>query len=329
VSTGIATPANTIPAPQRLRTSRPGNIWTLLPTSGTDLFEEYRTPAYVYPPFSPVERERVVTFITVQERETDYSLLPVDEGVEDVVVMITIDDGDAVVLPTTVIAVTTLAPVVTTSEYLITLPVTTVQLTTVAPSVTGILESLALLPVTTITVTTVAPVITFGSLVELPLTVIQVTAVAPVVATTPVGINVSAITYSQSSQFSGSALASNAIMTDGSFSNTGAATTIGSPSWIQMDLGGSFQVAKVIVGTGTSSIPGGWSKFYTENCDTQYSADGTTWTTAFNTGAFASNGIYTFTVSFTARYIRIISRPESSFLALSEFYALSPGQSYP
>jgi hypothetical protein len=136
----------------------------------------------VYPPFSPVERERVVTFITVQERETDYSLLPVDEGVEDVVVMITIDDGDAVVLPTTVIAVTALAPVVTTSEYLITLPVTTVQVTTVAPSVTGILESLVLLPVTTITVTTVAPVITLGSLVELPLTVIQVTAVAPVVA---------------------------------------------------------------------------------------------------------------------------------------------------
>jgi hypothetical protein len=249
----------------------------------------------------------VVTFITVQERETEYSLLPVDEGVEDVVVMITIDDGDAVVLPTTVIAVTALAPVVIGIEHIITLPVTAIQ------------------------VTTVAPMITFGSLVELPLTVVQVTTRAPVV--TPLisaNIDVSAITYDQSTQWLGTALASNSIMTDGSFISTGAATDTGNPSWIRMDLGGSFQVAKVIIGTATNSIPGGWDKTYTENKDVQHSTNGVTWTTAFNTGTFGSEGIYTFTTSFTARYIRIISDGSGDqYVALSEFYVLAPGQSYP
>lgn len=118
-------------------------------------------------------------------------------------------------------------------------------------------------------------------------------------------------------------------MTDGSFNNTGAGTNLDAIDWVRMDLGQSYEVGTVVIGTATSNIPGGWNKSYTENRNVQYSTDGTSWTTAFNTGTFATNGIYTFSVSFTARYIRIATPPESGYLAISEFYALAPGQSYP
>jgi len=140
-------------------------------------------------------------------------------------------------------------------------------------------------------------------------------------------INVASITYTQSSVYSGTSAATNANMTDNSTANTGTATNADAPGWVRMDLGQLYVIGSVIVGTGTSSIPGGWSYTYTENCNVQYSSDASTWTTAFNTGTFGANGIYTFTVSFTARYIRIAN--PSTWLALTEFYALAPGQTYP
>lgn len=146
----------------------------------------------------------------------------------------------------------------------------------------------------------------------------------------PVGItniNVASITYTQSSVYGSTSAATNANMTDSSTANTAAATNNDAPGWVRMDLGQLYVVGSVIVGTATSSIPGGWSKTYTENCDVQYSSNGSTWTTAFNTGSFGANGIYTFTVSFTARYIRIANF--NTWLALTEFYALAPGQTYP
>lgn len=131
------------------------------------------------------------------------------------------------------------------------------------------------------------------------------------------------ITYSQSSIYSGTAAANNANMTNGSISDTGTATNNAASEWVQMDLGRVFQIGSVVVGTATNSIPGGWGKSYTENRNVQYSVDGASWTTAFNTGTFASNGIYRFGVSFAARYIRFAS---SGYLAISEFYALGVGQ---
>lgn len=147
-------------------------------------------------------------------------------------------------------------------------------------------------------------------------------------------INVAAITYSQSSVYPGTTAADNSIMTDKSYTNTGAATDRDDPAWVQMDLGSIYDVASVIVGTATNSIPGGWDRSYTENRNIQYSTDGTTWTTAVNTGTFASEGIYTFSFSFTARYIRLttegtsVAGPPGSFVAVSEFYALVAGQTY-
>jgi hypothetical protein len=130
--------------------------------------------------------------------------------------------------------------------------------------------------------------------------------------------------YSQSSVYGGSTAISSAIMTDGSFTNTGIATNNNAgDDWAKIDYGSVFLISTVVIGTATSSIPGGWDKSYTENKNVQTSSDDVTWTTLFNTGTFASNGIYTFSspASFTAvsaRYIRIVA---SSYVALSEFYA--------
>jgi len=64
----------------------------LLPTNGTDAFEEFRDPAYLFRPFTPVEADQATLLITISEVETAYSLLPIDDGNEDVVVAITIED---------------------------------------------------------------------------------------------------------------------------------------------------------------------------------------------------------------------------------------------
>jgi hypothetical protein len=109
-------------------------------------------------------------------------------------------------------------------------------------------------------------------------------------------------------------------MTDGQFNNTGAATDLENPAWIKMDLGEIYDVYEIIVGTATNSIPGGWGSSYTGNKNIQYSTDNTSWTTAFNTGQFGGEGIYTFRANFVARYIRIATTG-SDWVAISEFYA--------
>ena len=140
-------------------------------------------------------------------------------------------------------------------------------------------------------------------------------------------ILVGSITYSQSSVYSGVSAADNASMTDGSFNNDRTATNSTLDlDWIKMDLGAVYPVDRVIVGTGTSSIPGGWSWDYTDNLDIEYSTDDATWTNAGNTSNITGNGIYTYNVSFSARYIRLSS---TGWVVASEFYALSPGQTYP
>ena len=168
--------------------------------------------------------------------------------------------------------------------------------------------------------------------IAVPAAQISLAPQAPTLLTT---VKVDSITYTQSNIYPGTTPASNAIMTDGSFTNTGAGTdtTESVPgSWIKMDLGGSTSVGSIVVGTATSNIPGGWDKSYTENKDIQYSVDNSSWTTVTNTGTFASNGIYTFTVDITARYIRIANIGLAGlevYVGTSEFYALAPGQSYP
>jgi hypothetical protein len=138
------------------------------------------------------------------------------------------------------------------------------------------------------------------------------------------GVSVPSPTYSQSSVYADTLPADSNIMMDGSFANTGAATLASTPKpWIKMDLGSLQFVYQVVIGTATDAIPGGWNKSFTENRIVQFSTDDNSWTTAFNTGTFASNGIYTFDTMFKARYIRITLPVDSieNYVALSEFYA--------
>jgi hypothetical protein len=132
-------------------------------------------------------------------------------------------------------------------------------------------------------------------------------------------IVLSQIVYSQSSLWSTNTAATNAGMTNGIFAETAQTGTNSSPNeWIKMDLGTVANVTSVVVGSDfNSTLAGGWGKGWAENRDIQYSTDNVNWTTAFNTGTF-TQGIKTFTVSFSARYIRIFS---NNYIGLTEFYA--------
>ena len=117
-------------------------------------------------------------------------------------------------------------------------------------------------------------------------------------------------------------------MTDGSFNNDRTATGSGDAQWIKMDLGAVYLVDRVIVGTATSNIPGGWAFNYTSGQNIEYSTDNTTWTNVGNTNNINGEGIYTYNVSFSARYIRL-ARSDTYWATASEFYALAPGQPPP
>jgi hypothetical protein len=129
-------------------------------------------------------------------------------------------------------------------------------------------------------------------------------------------------TYSQSSLYSGATAATRANMTNGSFTDAATAAGEDAVAFVKIDYGESVYITTVTVGTATSNIPGGWSKSYTENSLVQTSDDDSTWTTLFNTGTFAADGIYTFygPGNFTpvsARYVRIT---KGFYVAVSEFY---------
>jgi hypothetical protein len=120
-------------------------------------------------------------------------------------------------------------------------------------------------------------------------------------------------------------------MTDGLQTGTQAATYGAAGEWIKMDLGATYTVDTVIVGNASSTVPpGGWSSSYTNNLSLQYSLNDSTWTTILNTGD-KSAFTFLYTLSFSAvsaRYIRLLNGGVG-FVALTEFYALAPGQAYP
>jgi hypothetical protein len=176
-------PANTIATPAGFNAARPRGIWALLPTNGTDAFEEYRDPAYLFRPFSPVVKDRATMLITISEVETPYSLLPIDQGQEDLVVATFITEyeggSSVVVLPLTQISVVTLPPVVEAVNGQVNLPLTTITVTALAPVVES--PGWVVLPLTTISVSALAPVVAVGAEVNLPLTTVNVSTLAPVV----------------------------------------------------------------------------------------------------------------------------------------------------
>lgn len=137
-------------------------------------------------------------------------------------------------------------------------------------------------------------------------------------------IPLASIVYSQSSVWEDNTAANATNMQDGSLTGTATGTNNEALAWVKMDFGATYEVAKIVIGTATTALPGGWNKSYTENNDIEYSTNGTTWTNGGTTGTFASEGIYEIAVSFSARYVRI-SRADD-YLALCELYALAIGQ---
>jgi hypothetical protein len=136
------------------------------------------------------------------------------------------------------------------------------------------------------------------------------------------GINISAITYSQTSVYPGNSAATNATMTNGVSAET-LATGLNptGTQWIQMDFGAVYSVANVVVGSDfANTLVGGWGKTFAENISIEYSSDGSSWSVGGNTGVF-STAIKTIGVSFSARYVRLIGLDR--FIAITEFYATS------
>ena len=127
------------------------------------------------------------------------------------------------------------------------------------------------------------------------------------------------ITYSISSLFSSNSAPTYSGMTNGIFTETKETGTNNGNEWIMMDLGSLRNVTSVVIGCDYNGVlEGGWGRGWTENRNVQYSSDNTNWTVAFNTGTF-SQGIKTFSYSFSARYIRIVS---SGWVCVTEFYAI-------
>ena len=145
-------------------------------------------------------------------------------------------------------------------------------------------------------------------------------------------IPVSNIVYSQSSVLAGAAAAINANMTNRSYIDSGTATgyTSGSAEWIMMDLGEERSVGTIVIGTATSYIAGLDSNF-TSSRQVRYSSSPSfnSGTVAFTTPLYSIDGIFSYPVSFTARYIFFGSPVNGQISAISEFYALAPGQVYP
>ena len=151
---------------------------------------------------------------------------------------------------------------------------------------------------------------------------------------TPINaVPVESITYSQSTVYGSTSAATVTNMTDGLLTGDQTATNISGFEFIKMDLGALCNVNRVVIGTASASHPpGGWHQSYTNDCDLHYSTDNSNWTFIVNTGELQTPQMEApklHTVSFStvqARYIRI---SKNSYIALTEFYALSPGQTFP
>jgi hypothetical protein len=132
------------------------------------------------------------------------------------------------------------------------------------------------------------------------------------------------ITYTQSSLYFANTAASAETMIDGEIGGSATGTNFDSLAWVKMDLGAEYLVDRIIIGTATSTMPGGWDKSYTENASIEFSTNDLEWTTAADTQTFNAEGIFVFNVFFAARYIRLAR--QSGYIAVTEFYALAPQQ---
>lgn len=135
-------------------------------------------------------------------------------------------------------------------------------------------------------------------------------------------------TYSQSSVYPDCQAATFAGMTNNNFNETtqtGTYVVGGQFSWIRADLGGIQQVKTIILGYPTSNLLGGWNTSYLTDRRIQISPDGVVWTTIVESIPSPPpqnfSGYYTYTANNTVscRYIQVITKFASQYVALTEF----------
>lgn len=161
-------------------------------------------------------------------------------------------------------------------------------------------------------------------------------------------VPVSGIIYSQSSLSSlspGVAAATNANMTNGLYTDNATATNSVSNSvaeWVMIDLGAEYAIGTIVLGTPTSNVLPNFDyqalnvrQVRYRDPQVNYADPNPTFfqtTIAFETIGpliVQNEGIITFSVNFTARYIFFGTGDNGQIVSLSEFYALAPGQVYP
>ena len=145
---------------------------------------------------------------------------------------------------------------------------------------------------------------------------------------TPEPIQLTSITYSQSSLYGSNAAANYAGMNDnnanGSVSTNGyqTGTNAETNAFIKADLGSTKYVDRIVIGYDyLSNLPGGWGTSYAEGRIVQGSTDNTNWTTITTTPTYAStgstNGLVSINVKNYWRYIRLYNA--SGYVMTLEF----------
>lgn len=131
---------------------------------------------------------------------------------------------------------------------------------------------------------------------------------------------VTPVTYTQSSSYGSSFIATEARLNDDPHSQaTGAATNSGLGQYIQMDVGSEVRCRLVAVGGGDMS---GWgtTSSYVKDTRLEYSSNGVDWTSAGTPFTAMNDGPYLFIaeIDITARYFRIVTAV-SNWLATTAF----------
>jgi hypothetical protein len=141
-------------------------------------------------------------------------------------------------------------------------------------------------------------------------------------------VDLAAIVYDQSSVYEDNEPATVETMQDGLIGGSATGTEGAEFATIWMDLGATYTIDRIVIGTATEDMPGGWSKEDTEDLTiVYYTGDFEGEDIGGYIETFPAEGIYTIPVDFEARIILVSGYAKR--IALTEFYALAPGQEDP
>lgn len=137
-----------------------------------------------------------------------------------------------------------------------------------------------------------------------------------------IGLPYREFVYTQSSIYPGTVPASVDVLQDGLLDpNQLVATNSSAKDWVQLDMGASYPIDRVVVGSPPAST--GWGPGYLTGVRIEASSDGSNWSTIDDPLApfdGSPSRIATITVTPTScRYLRVF---RNNFIAISEFYPL-------